>query len=95
MPPSWTTPTAVTDPNNQYLEVSTVPNAGEAVNNLTFNTMNDLAMPVRRFWMQRTAAAPQGAYISSPYPTMGQVNANFGSADLLMTDVLSFDVRVC
>jgi type II secretory pathway pseudopilin PulG len=114
-PPGWTTPTPVQDPAQKYLEVSTVPTAGEPgfnplTTNLTFNTMQDLSNPVRRFWMQRVpppllaTSPPQGALYAVPsppnpantfrYAKMDEVNANFASADLLMTDVLSFDVRV-
>jgi prepilin-type N-terminal cleavage/methylation domain-containing protein len=108
VPTGWPqTPVTVQDvappQGPQYLEMSTVPTAGEPgfsspPANLTFNTMTDLAAPVRRFWMQRTALQAQGAYYPAAnparYAVMGEVNANFQSADLLMTDVLSFDVRV-
>ena len=60
--------------------------------------MGDLTMPVRRFWMDRTQ--PQGAYQTAPAPprsgyiTVGEINPAFKASDLLMTDVVSFDVRV-
>jgi type II secretory pathway pseudopilin PulG len=112
VPPGWATPTApqqipASPPNlvAPYLEVSSVPTAGEPTpfpyppNILTFNRMQDLSSPIRRFWMQRSAPPspqlfPQGALYPPGYATMGSANAGFSSADLLMTDVLSFDVRV-
>ncbi len=107
VPTGWpTTPVTVQDVSAPqgplYLEMSTVPSAGEPGSpspptNLTFNSLQDLAAPVRRFWMQRTAVQPEGAFNALPgnrYATMGEVNSNFTAADLLMTDVLSFDVRI-
>ncbi|MEI4861305.1 hypothetical protein Q8G41_27330, partial [Klebsiella pneumoniae] len=74
-----------------------LPSANEApipgVPNITFNSVDDLSMPARRFWMY--PFSPSGTYYSGTgYPTMGQSNGNFQAADLLMTDVVSFDVRV-
>ena len=98
-PPSPPAPAPITVPvpasPSPYLEMSTVPTAGEpsAATNLTFNTLNDLAKPVRRFWMNR--GAPQGAFQSgTTYATMGQVNQSYQASDLLLSDVVSFDVRV-
>jgi prepilin-type N-terminal cleavage/methylation domain-containing protein len=94
-------------PANQaaaYPEVSVIPDAGEAsaAANLSFNSLLDLTMPVRRFWMNRGMAS--GLYQAAPSPpapagtyrfaTMGECNAAYQAADLLMPDVLSFDVRV-
>jgi prepilin-type N-terminal cleavage/methylation domain-containing protein len=102
VPPGWGPPTPAQQvPAGmaaQYLEVSTIPTAGEAsaAPNLTFNTMQDLTMPVKRFWMNRGVLA--GTFLpgaaSGEYAMMGESNPGLQSADLLMTDVLSFDVRV-
>ncbi len=77
-----------------YLEVSTTP----GVNPLHFNSPLDLTMPSRRFGT--STASPQLNLAGFPaaldqllkrptYPIMAEQNA-----DLLLTDVLSFDVRV-
>ena len=63
---------------SQYLEVSTVPSAGEGVGTPTFNSLHDLTMPINRFWMNRgcPAGVSQPA-LSAPgtyrYATMGEV----------------------
>ena len=81
-----------------YVEISTVPTVGEAPStpNLNYNRLADLTMPVRRFWMNRAAAA--GAYQAGApgggYATMGYCNPQYQAADLLMPDVVSMDVRV-
>ncbi|HVS36484.1 MAG TPA: prepilin-type N-terminal cleavage/methylation domain-containing protein [Gemmataceae bacterium] len=88
-----------------YIEISALPNAGEGVaGNLTFNSLMDLTQPVRRFWMTRNNLGNNAAGLYQPlpglatpgtrYPTMGECNAAYQAADLLMPDVLSMDVRV-
>jgi prepilin-type N-terminal cleavage/methylation domain-containing protein len=89
-----------------YPEVSTNPMSPETPTaaNLTFNSTTDLTMPVKRFGMDRgslagvynnnVAPALNPAVPPSRYPTMGESNPAFKAADLLMTDVVSFDVRV-
>jgi type II secretory pathway pseudopilin PulG len=82
-----------------YLEVSTSPGA----NPLHFNSPLDLTMPSRRFGT--STASPQLNLAGFPaavdpllkrptYATMAEQNANAQAADLLLTDVLSCDVRV-
>ncbi len=102
-PVPWVPNPPIPAPNNAYLEVSTVPSAPEtavppaAAGNMTFNRLQDLTMPVRRFSMDRTnPAGVYGGYLPSPgqYATMGQSNGGFQSADLVLSDVVSFDVRV-
>ena len=82
-----------------YVEVSTIPTAGEAsaAPNLSFNSLIDLTMPPKRFWMNRGNLA--GVSQPTPgntslYATMGESNPPFQAADLVMTDVVSMDVRV-
>jgi prepilin-type N-terminal cleavage/methylation domain-containing protein len=100
--------TAATDAagNNLFLEMSTrlaLPDGA----NLYFNSPKDLTMPVRRLGMNpgNLAGLFTPAY-GGRYPTMAQENvnfvlanggpldANYQAADLLVTDVVSFDVRV-
>jgi hypothetical protein len=87
---------------NRYLEMSTTPvvppPASAPTTPVRFNSPLDLTMPGRRF----------GALPSSPpnlnyaglltggttYPLMGEENGRYQAADLILTDVLSFDVRV-
>ena len=102
--PHWTPATTVAGPNPNYVEVSTVPTTGEAAaaTNLSFNSLADLTMPVKRFWMNRgnlagvyqPAPPPPGAANTLRYATMGECNAGYQAADLLMPDVVSMDVRV-
>ncbi len=82
-----------------YVEVSTIPTAGEAsaAPNLSFNSLADLTIPPKRFWMNRANLA--GAYQQTPsgtfnYATLAQCNASYQNADLLISDVLSMDVRI-
>jgi hypothetical protein len=88
-----------------YLEVSTSPSP-DVVNNapfLHFNSPLDLTMPARRFGTSIASAQQNLAgypVYADPltrrptYKTMAEQNANAQAADLLLTDVLSFDVRV-
>ena len=102
--PHWSPAATVAGPNPNYVEVSTVPTAGEAAGptNLSFNSLADLTMPVKRFWMNRgnlagvyqPAPPPPGAANTLRYATMGECNAGYQAADLLMPDVVSMDVRV-
>ncbi len=64
--PHWTPATTVAGPNPNYVEVSTVPTTGEAAaaTNLSFNSLADLTMPVKRFWMNRGNLA--GVYQAVP-----------------------------
>ena len=101
-PPGGNPPPSQASEAPNYLEVSTVPSAPEpGAGALTFNDMAALTMPVRRFWMNRTNAAGTYNLLQAQYPTMTQSGAGetilpggFQSADLILTDVLSFDVRV-
>ncbi len=100
VPSSWTQP-AGTPPG--YSEVSTVPTAGEATpppaNLSGYNTLQSLNVPLKRFWMNRTQL--EGIYQAQPsnattyrYPTLTETDASLPNADLLLSDVVSFDVRV-
>jgi prepilin-type N-terminal cleavage/methylation domain-containing protein len=94
--------------NNLYLETSTNLQLRDANGNLYFNSPRDLTMPVRRLGMDPANAAGvfNLFYGGANYPIMAQenvgyvfaqngpLNTNYQSADLLVTDVLSFDVRV-
>jgi hypothetical protein len=88
-----------------HLEVSTspLPNVVNSAPILHFNSPLDLTMPARRFGtstlspQQNLAGYPvfTDPLIRRPtYRTMAEQNANAQAADLLLTDVLSFDVRV-
>jgi hypothetical protein len=86
-----------------YLEVSSSPSPDvdptTKLPNLHFNSPLDLTMPVRRFGSSTSTLAGVPAF-SDPllgrptYKTMAEQSANAQAADLLLTDVLSFDVRV-
>jgi prepilin-type N-terminal cleavage/methylation domain-containing protein len=87
--------------NNLYLEMSTNPAVPDANGNLYFNSPKDLTMPVRRLGMD--PGSPAGVYgAAGRYPVMAEensnyptaLNTNYRAADLLVTDVVSFDVRV-
>ena len=72
--------------------------------------MQTLTMPIRRFYMDRSGVNPNqaaGVFPTTNSPTtypapaplgryamMGESNGGFQSADLLLSDVVSFDVRV-
>jgi prepilin-type N-terminal cleavage/methylation domain-containing protein len=94
-----------TPPHNfLYLEMSARPDASRANTLLYFNSPNDLAMPIRRYGMSagNLAGFPQSvdpATRRPSYPLMADDAptwnpSRFRSADLLLTDVISFDVRV-
>jgi hypothetical protein len=76
-----------------YLEVSARPDP-VVPGALHVNTPMDLTVPQRRFGMDpaRPGGIPTVAGMS--YPTLAEQSAARGGADLLLTDVLSFDVRV-
>jgi hypothetical protein len=68
-----------------------------------FNDPRDVTMPSRRFGMNIPGAAGAAALAgtlvgvagnANTYPMMGDTNAAYQGADLLLTDVLSFEVRV-
>jgi hypothetical protein len=88
---------------NPYLEVSCKPDPNPANSpNLYFNSSISLTMPARRMGMDPNNPAgvpPAGVTppLSSPlnWPaTMGEDNVNYQTADVLVTDVISFNVRV-
>jgi hypothetical protein len=92
--------------NNLYLEVSAKQDPDDP-NYLRFNSPLDLTMPPRRFGMLPVAnnlSYAAGLFnAGNTYLTMAQENVNnnkgavntaYSAADLLLTDVLSFDVRV-
>jgi prepilin-type N-terminal cleavage/methylation domain-containing protein len=73
----------------QYQDVSFTRNPGNG--QFHFNSPIDLTIPERRFGMNpspMTAGVPESAPTDLTYPTLGT------GADLVLTDVLSFDVRV-
>jgi prepilin-type N-terminal cleavage/methylation domain-containing protein len=87
-----------------YLELSARPDAPRQNAVLYFNNLNDLTMPIRRSGMglAHLAGLPQSVDPASgrpSYPLMAEdaptlTQPRFRSADLLLTDVISFDVRV-
>jgi prepilin-type N-terminal cleavage/methylation domain-containing protein len=79
-----------------YLESSCYANP-DGNGSLYFNSPSHLTMPVRRLLNgARTAAGPLAGQTSSAYPTLQQEGAAqaLQGADVLMTDVISFDVRL-
>jgi prepilin-type N-terminal cleavage/methylation domain-containing protein len=91
VPQSWTTQTPISPAEFATdVEMSMSPVAPGILN---FNTMQDLSMPIKRFGSPNLAGVlpPPPNPPTPPYqPMAGQ----FAAADLLMTDVLSFDVRL-
>jgi type II secretory pathway pseudopilin PulG len=68
-----------------YFGVSNRPNPA-APGELRFNDPMDLTIPERRFGMRERRAGG--------YPTLAEENPAVGGADLMLTDVLSFNVRL-
>lgn len=64
--------------------------------NVYFNSPADLTFPLRRYGMSpaNTAGVPLAAYSPSGYPAMSDLNAGLATSDLVLTDVISFTVRV-
>jgi prepilin-type N-terminal cleavage/methylation domain-containing protein len=104
-PPGWAYPPTNANPT-PYLELSCWQGypAGYPVQNLYFNSPMDVTVPQRRFGMDVNgypsvlvnvpALGANVKYLS--YPTLAEQtnDINMWSADVLLTDVLSFDVRV-
>jgi prepilin-type N-terminal cleavage/methylation domain-containing protein len=96
------TQTTATIPQSQLLEVSCWPNG----TNWYFNSPMDLTVPSRRFGMvpgNLAGMLPLSSSLGVPppplydYPTLSQLGGPSGplaNADLQLTDVVSFDVRL-
>src|SRR5262249_49097309 len=86
-------------PNYLYTEVSATGDQTKP-GQIYFNSPRDLTMPARRVGMDpaNPAGYPQVVRGVGPtyplYSDMPAGNANLKAADLLLTDVVSFDVRV-
>jgi len=90
--------------NSLYLEMSARPDDAHENAFLYFNNPNDLSMPIHRSGMNPVNLAglplpvdpvahrPSYPLMAEDAPTLNQ--PRFRSADLLLTDVVSFDVRV-
>src|SRR5205814_9529755 len=65
-----------------------------APGSVSFNSPMDLTLPPRRLGMdlRQPAGLPTGP--EKTYPTLADESATFAGADLLLTNILSFDVRV-
>lgn len=88
-----------------YVEISCKPDPPAAPTNIYFNTSKSLVFPQRRFAMDPTmAGVPYGTTSASPnpYPTLAQPSpftgtylyAPLAGADLILADVLSFNIQV-
>jgi hypothetical protein len=93
---NWTNQIQVAGNLDTYAELSCNANG----NNIYFNSQMDLTVPERRFGMT-TAANSGGTLVSASgsYPIFGDnappgQNANLQGADILLTDVISFEVKV-
>jgi prepilin-type N-terminal cleavage/methylation domain-containing protein len=96
--------TAASTRNFLYLEMSARPGGPGPNEWLYFNNLNDLSMPIYRGGMNRADPAGMPQTIDPvtrlpSYPLMGDEAPTLGgrrfqNADLLLTDVISFDVRV-
>ncbi len=73
-----------------YLDVSCKANPQNA-GQLYFNNAADLTMPYRRAFLN---SDQPGTLLATGYPTLGDVNPALKGNDLILTNVLSFDVRV-
>jgi type II secretory pathway pseudopilin PulG len=77
-----------------YLDISCKNQGG----NFYFNSPMDLTMPVRRFGMVEPLNVPNVRAglpnTSGTYPRLVDQDANLSTADLLLTDVISFEVTV-
>jgi prepilin-type N-terminal cleavage/methylation domain-containing protein len=91
-----TPPVQAADAAN-YLEVSCDPDPANT-NSLYFNSPLDLTVPARRFGTDATGLPNKNvANYGLSYPTLADqapVGSNLRGADLVLTDVVSFDVRV-
>jgi hypothetical protein len=103
-------PTPTVPNGTQYPEVSVTRNSPDDPNDtaqLYFNCPADMTMPIRRFgyafW--RTGGTRDipvlggnsdvaGNRSPANYPTMSDEDANLAGSDVLLTDVLSMDIRV-
>jgi hypothetical protein len=80
----------------QYLEVSCTQDPANP-NSLCFNTPLDLTVPVRRFGADSNglpSVTVPNYGLSYPLLSEKTTDANLQSADLVLDDVISFDVRV-
>jgi prepilin-type N-terminal cleavage/methylation domain-containing protein len=83
----------------RYVEVSAKPDPTNSAN-LYFNSPISVTMPARRFGMDSANQAgdfpppPAGQPMQVRYHTLGEDNANLAAADVVVTDVVSFDVQV-
>jgi prepilin-type N-terminal cleavage/methylation domain-containing protein len=102
---NWSTPPLIqANQASDYLEVSAQPRTINGQNILYVNNPTDLTVPQRRFGMDPNLDG--GVFLLGPspnyanYPILGQndpklpLSQDLASADLIMTDVLSFSVRV-
>jgi type II secretory pathway pseudopilin PulG len=90
------------DLKSYFPEISIQPD--RVLPNVFFNSARDLTMPARRFGMNGAAPGPNPptpVYAGIPllsnadlYPTLGDWNTSLNEGDLLLTDVVSFDIRV-
>jgi len=108
VPSSWTQPAGTPPGYSEVSTVPTAGEATAPPANLSgYNTLQSLNVPVKRLWMNRTETVngvctqPQGTYQARPsnattyrYPTLTETDASLLNADLLLSDVVSFDVRV-
>jgi type II secretory pathway pseudopilin PulG len=96
--PAWVTPVAAAR-LGAYTEVCAMSNPdANFVNQVYFNSPADVTMPQRRFGMNPGALPAQYGGIPTEadgsYPILKDAGGNPTSADLLLADVVSFNVRV-
>ena len=108
VPSSWTQPAGTPPGLSEVSTVPILGEAVAPSANLSgYNTLQSLNVPVKRFWMNRAenvngvCTQPEGLYQAQPagstafrYPMLAETDPTLPNADLLLSDVVSFDVRV-
>jgi prepilin-type N-terminal cleavage/methylation domain-containing protein len=93
---NWTAADQVPQANaSNYVEISCFNNLNANNNTfLYFNNPTDLTVPERRFGMNTTTTGGYPTEADLSYPLLVDTNNQATGADLLLTDVISFQVQV-
>src|SRR5262249_23459918 len=94
------TSTPVIGTTANYPEMSCCQGTGAATQFIYFNNPRDVTMPARRMGMTTNnlagtyAMQDPGNTTRNTYQTMAEQNPTYAGSDVMLTDVLSFEVRV-